>query len=167
VTPQELAQWLNQASRRMPLARPRPWNRELSERLLAAGAAALFPGARSPAGALAGLMLYLGEWDRAHELAQELPTPEGAYWHAIIHRQEPDAWNSKYWFRQVGRHAIFPALAEAAHAAGFASPGDWRPAAFVDYCENARQKAGGPDEERAREIQHIEWKMLFDYCRNS
>ena len=43
-------------------------------------------------------------------MAQDLETQEGSYWHAIVHRQEPDAGNSGYWFRQVGKHPIFPAL---------------------------------------------------------
>src|SRR4051794_1724549 len=59
---------------------------------------------------LAGLYLYFSCWDEAHHVAQDLETPEGSYWHAIVHRQEPDASNSGYWYRQVGKHAIFPDL---------------------------------------------------------
>lgn len=139
----------------------------MSERLAAVSAARLFPGARSPEGALAGLLLYLGEWNRAHEAAQELHTPEGAYWHALVHRQEPDAWNSNYWFRQAGRHPIFPALAEAARARSpeFHGMREWQPSRFVEHCESARRSRGSEAEALAIEIQHIEWQMLFDYCR--
>lgn len=42
----------------------------------------LFPSARSPQGVLAGLLLYLNCWDEAHDIAQNLETPEGSYWHA-------------------------------------------------------------------------------------
>lgn len=153
----------------MPLARPRVWNPEMLEAVQREPG--LFAGARSPEGSLAGLTLYLGDWNRAHEIAQKLPTPEGSYWHAIVHRQEPDAWNSNYWFRRVGRHAIFPALCAAATGAaarrpeaGFPLMSEWRPDLFVDYCENARTSPGSAAEALAVEIQHIEWKMLFDYC---
>jgi hypothetical protein len=67
---------------------------------------------------MAGLYLYFGCWAEAHETAQDIATPEGSYWHAIVHRQEPDAWNSGYWFRQVGAHAIYPALRDAAAEIG-------------------------------------------------
>src|SRR5438045_1918754 len=67
-----------------------------------------------PQTARAGLLLYFGFWDAAHEIAQAIENAEGSYWHAIVHRQEPDAANAAYWFRQVGPHPIFPALAERA-----------------------------------------------------
>src|SRR5580658_2747784 len=47
-----------------------------------------------PEAALAGLYLYFSSWHEAHEIAQNISTPEGSYWHAIVHRQEPDASNS-------------------------------------------------------------------------
>lgn len=164
--------WIDTAGFRMPLARPRPWNAGMSAQLAGQSTKDVFPSGRSPMGAFAGLLLYLGEWERAHEVAQDLHTPEGAYWHAIVHRQEPDAWNSNYWFRQTGRHAIFPGLVEAARAAAMRHPHaafpemrEWQPAAFVDYCEQARQSPGSAAEVAAIEIQHIEWKMLWEYCR--
>ena len=49
-----------------------------------AAAADLFPAARAPEAALAGLWLHWGEWNRAHEVAQEIETPEGSYWHASM-----------------------------------------------------------------------------------
>src|ERR1700710_901832 len=66
----------------------------------------------------AGLYLYFDCWDEAHNVAQEVNSAEGSYWHAIVHRQEPDAGNSGYWFRQVGTHPIFNALQSRAAEIG-------------------------------------------------
>jgi hypothetical protein len=130
-----------------------------------------FPGARSYEGALAGLWLYFGFEAEAHEIAQELPTPEGNFWHAIIHRREPDAWNANYWFQRVGRHAVFEPLADQAAAlaqqhpaAGYVPGKRWDPSAFVDFCETARRQPGSEAEALAREVQLAEWQLLFEYC---
>jgi hypothetical protein len=44
-----------------------------------------------------------GEWTRAHELAQAVETPEGAWVHAYLHRKEGDLANADYWYRRAGR----------------------------------------------------------------
>ena len=125
-----------------------------------AGGVSLFTGARSPEGALAGLYLYFGCWTEAHEIAQDLESTEGSYWHAMVHRQEPDGWNSGYWYRRVGWHAIFPALRQAASEIGVDFGPRWKPEAFIEFCEKAR----GPELEQALEVQRAEWQLLFDYC---
>lgn len=103
----------------------------------------------------AGLWLAFDFEAEAHAIAQDLHTPDGSLWHAIIHRREPDAWNSKYWYRQAGDHPVLRALADACPALGY----DWRgPAAFVDFCARA---AGGADEKLARRVQAAEWELLF------
>jgi hypothetical protein len=110
----------------------------------------------------AGLYFYFDCWTEAHETAQDIHTPEGSYWHAIVHRQEPDAGNSGYWFRQVGAHAIFPELRSRAAEIGMPTGARWNPIAFVEYCERA---AKGSDEERiAQEVQLVEWQLLFAWC---
>jgi hypothetical protein len=120
-----------------------------------------FRDARSPAGALAGLALYQGDWRRAHEIAQDDPSPEGTYWHGIVHRLEPDAWNAGYWFRRLGRHPVFPALSEQARAVWAEAPDPWDPERFVAFCEAARS---GGDPATALSVQAIEWRLLFTYC---
>jgi len=155
---------------RMTLARGGSVDPSIAE-VLSREAAERFAGARSPQGALAGLWLFFGGWEQAHALAQDLDTPEGRYWHGIVHRQEPDAWNANYWFRQVRRHPIearlaaeAAALAAASPAAGWIPRPDWSHAAFVDYCHQAALKPGSPAEALARQIQGCEWRLLFDYC---
>ena len=43
-----------------------------------------------------------GDWQRAHEMVQRLPTREAARVHAWLHRVEGDRWNSEYWHRRAG-----------------------------------------------------------------
>jgi hypothetical protein len=119
-----------------------------------------------PDSARAGLYLRAGFWDEAHETAQAIETPDGSYWHAIVHRQEPDSGNASYWFRRVGQHPVFPALAERAAAIDPALSGRWDPYAFIDYCERAASE-GGERERRAIAIQQAEWELLFDHCLSS
>lgn len=44
-----------------------------------------------------------GDWTRAHEIAQDIDTPEAAWVHAYLHRREGDASNAGYWYRQAGK----------------------------------------------------------------
>jgi hypothetical protein len=136
-------------------------------------AARLFPNARYGQAALAGLLLRLGYWAESHGIAQDINSAEGSYWHGIVHRIEPDSFNSAYWFRHVGTHAIFPELQRrAADIIENGAPKHWRlkttwdPFLFIDWCEEARQK-GGLAETTAVEVQMAEWQLLFDYCSAS
>ena len=110
----------------------------------------------------AGLYLYFDCWDEAHNTAQDIDNAEGSYWHAIVHRQEPDASNSGYWFRQVGAHPIFPALKIRAAEIGIPTGSRWDPIAFIDYCASAMP--GSPEEHKAQEVQLAEWQLLFAWC---
>lgn len=131
----------------------------------AAGPASLrdtIASAKVPEPARAGLYLHAGFWAEAHEVAQEIEDAEGSYWHAIVHRQEPDPHNAAYWFGRVGSHPIFPELARRAAAIDPALSGAWDPRRFIDYCESA-QRSRGEAQSRAVEIQEIEWELLFDH----
>jgi len=131
--------------RPMALAEPACISEDARQRIAAAGI---------PETLRAGLYLYFGCWTEAHETAQNIETREGSYWHAMVHRQEPDAGNAGYWFGQVGSHAIFAEL-------GAAAGEPWNPRAFIQYCERVR---GTPEERKAGELQLLEWQLLFDYC---
>lgn len=122
----------------------------------------------------------LGELDLSHRLSQQ-HEGEGTdqmcdYWHAIMHRREPDYANSKYWFRQLGRHPVFPALAamanrllatssscEAAWRQRLLRSGNWDPFAMVDLTEAAAQVRSL--EPLARRLQALElitaWEHLL------
>jgi hypothetical protein len=141
--------------RLMPLAISGGANERARAMILECGAAELVK---------AGLYLYFDCWSQAHEIAQDIGSAEGSYWHAIVHRQEPDAWNSGYWFRRVGAHAIFPALREEAAGLGLSMGPRWKPEAFIEMCEKARTCPGSELERQAREVQRAEWQLLFDYC---
>lgn len=124
-----------------------------------------------PASAYAGLLLFLGDWEGAHNTAQSIDTIDGSYWHAIVHRQEPDAGNAGYWFRQVGTHLIFPALRDDVAEilkrypdVNFKLQAAWNPSTFIDFCEAALEKPGSSLERAAIEIQHVEWNHLFQWC---
>ena len=43
-----------------------------------------------------------GNWARAHELVNELETPEAMAVHAYLHRKEGQEWNANYWYRRAG-----------------------------------------------------------------
>jgi len=157
--------------RLMPLAEGECCSEEARRRIRNAKPEELFARAPSPRGALAGLYLYFSCRDEAHEVAQSDNSAEGSYWHAIVHRQEPDAGNSSYWFHRVGKHPVFPALLEQARAIDAAHSGadldvagEWDPVAFIQVCERARRQPDSELEHAAMETQRAEWQLLFDYC---
>lgn len=125
---------------------------------------------------LAGLWLYHDFLDESHAISQDLDTAEGSYWHAILHRREPDYGNSKYWFRRFSGHPIFSALCNEAAAlaeqAGVPAGCEyltrqkaWDPFAFVDLCESAARDKGS-QQRLCRLIQRREWDLLFHYCHD-
>jgi hypothetical protein len=124
----------------------------------------LFPGAKSPQGAMSGLYLYFSCLDEAHTVAQDLETPEGSFWHGIMHRREPDAQNAAYWFRHAGKHPIFPALRDEARRLRFDTGSEWDPFEFIEFCDSSRQRPGSEEEAIAKQVQLAEWQLLFAHC---
>jgi hypothetical protein len=158
--------------RLMPLAIAGPPSPAAVAALQGLSARELFPRSYAPEAALSGLWLYFSGFEQSHALSQDLGSAEGSYWHAILHRQEPDPANAGYWFRRVGSHAIFPSLRQEAgeileaepESVGFRPEGAWDPFAFIDFCEAARQRPDSPAERAARKIQRSEWQLLFEFC---
>jgi hypothetical protein len=44
-----------------------------------------------------------GEWSRAHEVAQDIDDPTGAWVHAYLHRKEGDEGNAAYWYKRASK----------------------------------------------------------------
>ena len=71
----------------------------------------------APPAGLAPLLLALwhagkDDWHSAHNIAQDVPGPDGAWVHAYLHRVEGDNWNADYWYRRAGRSMPVHSLEE-------------------------------------------------------
>jgi hypothetical protein len=160
--------------RLMPLASGRCSSGEALRKLQTTAAADLFPHGRAPEAALSGLYLYFSCFDQSHRISQSIDSAEGAFWHGILHRQEPDPDNARYWFRRVPSHPIFAELARAAAEIETRFPntklspdGPWDPIQFVGVCERAGRAPCSPLYQAALEMQRAEWQSLFDYCASA
>ena len=47
-----------------------------------------------------------GNWDHAHNIAQDIPTRHGSWIHALLHLIEGDVGNAHYWFAKAGKAAV-------------------------------------------------------------
>ena len=131
--------------------------------------------------------LHAGLWqlhdflDESHSHSQSIEGQgqgDGDYWHAIMHRREPDYSNAKYWFRRVGSHPCFKSLTQVADRILQASPSiaahswkaqlgassGWYPIAFIDLCESLA-RGGNPEfVSVAERIQWAEMLILLVHC---
>jgi len=94
-----------------------------------------------------GLLYAANALGGAHALFQKADSPEGAYWHGMLHRREGDFSNALYWVRRAGR---IPALGGLT---GFS------PAAFIAECGEAAARGGDPP--HLLEAQRREWEALM------
>lgn len=44
-----------------------------------------------------------GNWDQAHQCAQDQDDQTGAWVHAYLHRKEGDLGNASYWYRRANK----------------------------------------------------------------
>jgi hypothetical protein len=42
-----------------------------------------------------------GDWERAHNVAQDVDDRDGSWVHAYLHRKEGDLGNAAYWYRRA------------------------------------------------------------------
>ncbi len=169
--------------RLMPLAPRGPLRGEGLDRLTQSSTEQLFEGQPIVSSAFAecvrsALFLYFAALDESHTISQGISSPSGSFLHGIMHRQEPDFSNAKYWFRRVPEHEIYAALrqsaldllkGEAGAAAGrlrseIERRSQWDPLWFVDECQTAHRGKDADHEQRLLEMQRLEWQLLFDYC---
>jgi hypothetical protein len=143
------------------------WMREIVERIHVANA----KGATLTA-LRAGLFLLNDLFDESHACSQSIEGEgryhTGDYWHAILHRREPDYGNSKYWFRRVGKHPIFTDLAMGVEhrlqRSAISNPlanGAWDPFAFVDLC--AAAESDPVLKEWCEQVQYLEMLLLLEF----
>lgn len=126
------------------------------------------------AAALSGLWLWHDWLNDSHTISQSIATPTGSFWHAIMHRREGDFSNSKYWYRKVGDHPVYPIIASNAGAILNPLPMDktmvrlthngWNPDVLVDLVETVSRDPDDPRTPILANLQQLEWRMLFDYC---
>jgi hypothetical protein len=50
-------------------------------------------------------MWYDGKdnWEKAHNIAQEIASEDGSWIHAYLHRKEGDHGNAAYWYHRAGK----------------------------------------------------------------
>lgn len=125
---------------------------------------------------LAGLWQMQDFLDESHQCSQSIEGRGadscGDYWHAIMHRREPDWNNSKYWFRHVGSHPVFILLSDvvtqlltedlpssqAVSLHRVIADGSWDPFAFVDLCRQATQSR---DPVLTRCAERLQWAEML------
>jgi hypothetical protein len=123
---------------------------------------------------LAGLWLWHDWLEASHRIVQQIQTPTGSLWHAIMHRREGDFGNSKYWLARCRGHVVLASLGQHAGAILNPLPADksllrlmrdgWDAEAFVDLVQAVRQQADDPRHAVAVSLQQLEWRLLFDHC---
>ena len=128
----------------------------------------------------AGILQVNDYLDESHNNSQSVEgrgrNNAGDYWHAIMHRREPDYWNSKYWFRRVGQQSVFSELADRAASilescespaaaswqVQLGAPDHWDSMVFVDFCEHCASSTDQKLIAAAEAIQFEEMLLLLE-----
>jgi hypothetical protein len=119
------------------------------------------------------VLLWHDHLDESHRVSQDIENADGSMAHAMMHRREPDYWNSKYWWRRAGDHPAFALIAprasellagEPALARRLVPKGRWDPSGFVDAVENG---IGTPAEALLKRLQKLEFESLLEHLGRS
>ena len=114
----------------------------------------LFPGGYQDADmagcCLAGLWLLHNYLHEGHEICQDIKTPEGSFWHAIMHRSEGDYSNAKYWYRMARTDHLHQAISDSAGE-------PYSPNKLVD-------RVASEGVASVRQLVTAEWEALFNHC---
>ena len=68
-----------------------------------------------PSDLLMGIQLALwhamkNNWDKAHNIVQEINTDTASWIHAYLHRVEGDLGNANYWYNRAGKKSSIESL---------------------------------------------------------
>lgn len=118
------------------------------------------------------VLLWHDHWNRAHELVQSELSADAALVHAMVHRREPDPWNSKYWWRRAGDHPALERLGREAAAVlerhgatdwlrRLVPGGRWDPYAFVDLSTELQGREESAEGLVARALQRAEFEAVL------
>jgi hypothetical protein len=63
---------------------------------------------QSPPSGISGYLNALwhdakGNWEKAHQIIQDIEDKNAAWIHAYLHRKEGDIWNADYWYNRAGK----------------------------------------------------------------
>ena len=122
----------------------------------------------------AGALWLHGCLEPAHRIVQEIPSADGMYWHALVHRSEGDYHNSLYWFARLDTHSIFPDLRNKVEGlldeGGQANSDEgvkhlltdkqWNPRHFVELCRRVRE-GQFHDRDMLQRIAAAEYNLLM------
>ena len=163
-----------------PLVPTEVFSREISAQIAGASERELFGDAELSSeqkqALRSGLLLLNDDLDASHTISQNIHTPTGSFWHAIMHRREGDAGNANYWWRLTGEHPAFPDVFTSVskylqstdspqardYAAKMEREGRWNPVDFVRACSNAHGDDGW-----LRGVQAAEMSTLIAWCRTN
>lgn len=53
-----------------------------------------------------------GNWNKAHDLINDLTDRDAAHIHAYLHRKEGDAGNARYWYSRAGQSPCKSSLSD-------------------------------------------------------